>query len=82
MKRKNKNILSIIVLIILCISTVVTGYLYINNSNSTPKTQNIIGMQDGNNENQPPEKPSGNNTTNSNIDFNGYKLYVSGKVIN
>lgn len=39
-------------------------------------------MQDGNNENQPPEKPSGNNTTNSNIDFNGYKLYVSGKAIN
>ena len=71
MKRKNKNILSIIVLIILCISTAVTGYLYINNSNSTQKMQNTSGMQEppdmqnGNNENKPPEKPNDNSTANS-----------------
>ena len=54
MQRKAKNIISIVIILLLCGSIIFTGYLSTKSSN----------------------------TNNSNIDFNGYKLYVNGEAIN
>ena len=65
MKRKTKNIISIVIILLLCGSIVFTGYL----SNKSSTTNNMPNMSqngseppeipNGNNEGEPPEKPDG-----------------------
>lgn len=50
----------------------------LDNDGTTPSMPN--GTSE--NMNEQPEKPSGEDNKNNNIDFNGYKLYVNGVAIN
>ena len=58
MKRKTKNIISFVIILLLCGSIVLTGYLSAKPSNLN-SSNNIPNM--GQNGNQPPEMPNGNN---------------------
>ena len=88
MKRKNKNILSIIILIVLCGSIIYTGYLCIS-SGSSKEIQNVsqnggtpLDMPNGNSGNEPPTKPDGdtsNSSNNSSIDGNNQNDTSSGE---
>ena len=55
MQRKSKNIISIVIILLLCGSIVFTGYLSTKSSNSN----NMPNMSQ--NGNQPPEMPNGDN---------------------
>lgn len=76
MRRKTKNIISIIIIILLCASIVFTGYLSTKSSNSN-KSDNMPNisqngseppeMLNGNNQGEPPEKPDGEMNGNSNM---------------
>ena len=88
MKRKNKNILSIIILIVLCGSIIYTGYLCIS-SGSSKEIQNVSqnggtppDMPNGNSGNEPPAKPDGDTSSspnNSSIDGNNQNDTSSGE---
>lgn len=58
MQRKAKNIISIVIILLLCGSIVFTGYLS-NKSSNTNNSNNVPNMSQ--NGNQPPEMPNGNN---------------------
>lgn len=86
--KKNKNILSIIILIILCGSIIYTGYLCIS-SGSSKEIQNVSqnggtppDMPNGNSGNEPPAKPDGDTSSspnNSSIDGNNQNDTSSGE---
>ena len=86
--KKNKNILSIIILIVLCGSIIYTGYLCIS-SGSSKEIQNVSqnggtspDMPNGNSGNEPPAKPDGdtsNSSNNSSIDGNNQNDTSSGE---
>ncbi len=70
MQRKSKNIISVVIILLLCGCIVFTGYLSTkssntNNSNNMPNiSQNENQppeMTNGNNQGEPPEKPDGDN---------------------
>ncbi len=75
----NKNIICILVLIVLIVSLCFTCYYASKSLGSNMGMRTPSEVPSGMNDNggTPPEKPDGDA---SNIDLNGYKLYVNGKV--
>ncbi len=66
MQRKTKNIISIVIVLLLCGSLVFTGYLSNKSLNNNMPNMSQNGseppkMPNGNNEGEPPEKPDGDN---------------------
>ncbi len=66
MTRKTKNIISIVIILLICISIVSTGYLKTKTSNTNNNLPNLsqngsqtLEMPNGNNQGEPPEKPEG-----------------------